>query len=131
MAEGEGGDNDASLDMSNVTGDSFDMTALMNACKDISSNAEVEEKVKKTNLFMKHILSVYDEVIEEGPDGKEKISETFLKKLKKSKKRQPSAKQNHRQAVSKGKSEDYNDRMTHKILKKKRNLKAKSRMSVY
>lgn len=117
--------------MNNLSNDSFDMSALMDACKEISSNAEVEEKVKKTNLFMKHILSVYDEVVEQGPDGKEQISETFLKKLKKSKKREPSARQNHRQSVLKGKGEEYNDRMNHKILKKKRNLKSKSRMSVY
>ena len=31
----------------------------------------------------------------------------------------------------KGKGEDYNDRMNHKLLKKKRNFKAKSKMSVY
>lgn len=117
--------------MANLTSDSFDMSALLDACKEISSNAEMEEKVKKTNLFMKHILSVYDEVVEEGPDGKEKISETFLKKLKKTKKREPSARQNHRQSVLKGKGEEYNDRMSHKMLKKKRNLKAKSRMNVY
>ena len=119
------------MDLSSIPDDSFDMTALLNACQEISANSEMEEKVKKTNLFMNHILSVYDEVIEEGADGKEKISECFLKKLKKSKKREPSAKQNHRQAVMKGKEEDYNDRMNHKLLKKKRNFKAKSRMSVY
>ena len=119
------------MDLSSIPDDSFDMTALLNACQEISANSEMEEKVKKTNLFMNHILSVYDEVIEEGADGKEMISECFLKKLKKSKKREPSAKQNHRQAVMKGKGEDYNDRMNHKLLKKKRNFKAKSKMSVY
>ena len=117
------------MSLQNLTDDSFDMTALMEACRDISANAEVEEKVKKTNLFMKHILNVYNEVIEEGPDGKEKISETFLKKLKKSKKKEPSAKQNQRQATLKGKGVDYNDRMHHKVLKKKHNLK--SRRNIY
>ena len=74
------------VDMSHLDATSFDMSALIDACKEISTNHEVEEKVKKTNLFMKHILNAYDEIVEEGADGKEHISETFLKKLKKSKK---------------------------------------------
>ena len=87
------------VDMSHLDATSFDMSALIDACKEISTNHEVEEKVKKTNLFMKHILNAYDEIVEEGADGKEHISETFLKKLKKSKKREPSFKQNRRQLL--------------------------------
>ena len=37
--------------MSNLDTSSFDMSALMDACRDISANQEVEDKVKKTNLF--------------------------------------------------------------------------------
>ena len=119
------------VDMSHLDATSFDMSALIDACKEISTNHEVEEKVKKTNLFMKHILNAYDEIVEEGADGKEHISETFLKKLKKSKKREPSFKQNRSQMQSKDKHDNYNDKMNQKLLKKKRNMRSKGRMSIY
>ena len=76
-------------------------------------------------------MDAYDEVIEEGENGKEQISERFLKKLKKTKKREPSSKQNRRRNLEKGKGESYAEKMNQKLLKKKRNLKTKSRMSVY
>ena len=69
--------------MSNLDTSSFDMSALMDACRDISANQEVEDKVKKTNLFMRHVL------------------------------------------------ERYNDKMNQKLMKKRRNLKTRSKMSVY
>lgn len=103
----------------------------MDACKEISLNHEVEEKVKKTNLFLKYVMDAYDEVIEEGENGKEEISERFLKKLKKSKKREPSSKQNRRHNAEKEKGENYAERMNQKLQRKKRNLKTRSRMSVY
>ena len=105
--------------MTNIDDSSFDMSALMDACKEISKNHEVEEKLKKTNLFLRHVMDAYDEVIEEGENGKEQISERFLKKLKK-----PSN-------LEKGKGESYAEKMNQKMMKKKRNLKTKSRMSVY
>ena len=117
--------------MANIDDSSFDMSALMDACKEISKNHEVEEKLKKTNLFLRHVMDAYDEVIEEGENGKEQISERFLKKLKKPKKREPSSKQNRRRNLEKGKGESYAEKMNQKMMKKKRNLKTKSRMSVY
>ena len=117
--------------MANIDDSSFDMSALMDACKEISKNHEVEEKLKKTNLFLRHVMDAYDEVIEEGENGKEQISERFLKKLKKTKKREPSSKQNRRRNLEKGKGESYAEKMNQKLLKKKRNLKTKRRMSVY
>ena len=117
--------------MLNLDTSSFDMSALMDACRDISANQEVEDKVKKTNLFMRHVLEMYNEVIEEGEKGEEKISERFLKKLKKSKKREPTNRQNRRQNEAKGKGERYNDKMNQKLMKKRRNLKTRSKMSVY
>lgn len=119
------------IDMTNMDDSSFDMSALMDACKEISLNHEVEEKVKKTNLFLKYVMDAYDEVIEEGENGKEEISERFLKKLKKSKKREPSSKQNRRHNAEKEKGENYAERMNQKLQRKKRNLKTRSRMSVY
>lgn len=133
MAEqgSKGAEEDANVDMSNLDASSFDMSALIDACKELSSNQDMEKKVKQTNLFMKHILNAYDEIVEEGPNGKEQISECFLKKLKKSKKREPSFKQNRRQLQSKDKHDNYNDKMNQKMLKKKRNTRSKGRMSIY
>ena len=102
--------------MTNMDDSSFDMSALMDACKEISLNHEVEEKVKKTNLFLKYVMDAYDEVIEEGENGKEEISERFLKKLKKSKKREPSSKQNRRHNAEKEKGENYAERMNQRAV---------------
>ena len=119
------------IDVSNLDSTSFDMSALMDACREISTNHEVEEKVKKSNLFMKHILTAYEEVLEDKNNEEEQMSERFLKKLKKSKKRENSAKQNRRQSQSKNKGENYSERYNQKVMKKKRTLKAKSYMNIY
>lgn len=117
--------------MSNLDSTSFDMTALIDACKEISTHHDVEEKVKKSNLFMKHILTAYEEVLEDKDNMEEQLPERFLKKLKKSKKRENSARQNRRQSQNKNKGENYNERYNQKLMKKKRNLKAKGRMNIY
>ena len=108
------GGADADVDMQNLDTTSFDMSALMDACRELSTNREVEEKVKKSTLFMRHILTAYDEVL-----------------LKKPKKKENSARQNRRQSQSKSKGENYNERYNQKVMKKKRNMKARGRMDIY
>ena len=117
--------------MSNLDAASFDMSALMDACKEISTNQEVGDRVKKSNLFMRHILTTYEEVLEDKDGEEGLISERFLKKLKRSKKKETSAKQNQRQSKNKSKGENYNERYNQKVIKKKRNVKARGRMSIY
>ena len=117
--------------MSNLDAASFDMSALMDACKEISTNQEVGDRVKKSNLFMRHILTTYEEVLEDKDGEEGLISERFLKKLKRSKKKETSAKQNQRQSKNKSKGENYNERYNQKVMKKKRNVKARGRMSIY
>lgn len=119
------------VDVSKLDTTSFDMSALLDACKEISTNQEVEEKVKKSNLFMKHILTAYEEVLDDKDNEEEQMSERFLKKLKRSKKRENSAKQNRRQSQSKNKGENYNERFNQKLMKKKRTMKAKGYMNIY
>ena len=125
------GSADADVDMQNLDTTSFDMSALMDACRELSTNREVEEKVKKSNLFMRHILTAYDEVLEEKNEDEKELSERFLKRLKKPKKKENSARQNRRQSQSKSKGENYNERYNQKVMKKKRNMKARGRMDIY
>lgn len=110
---------------------SFDMSALMDACKEISTNQEVGDRVKKSNLFMRHILTTYEETLEDKEGAEESLSDRFIKKLKRSKKREATAKQNQRQSKNKSKGESYNERYNQKVMKKKRNVKARGRMSIY
>ena len=125
------GGADADVDMQNLDTTAFDMSALMDACRELSTNREVEEKVKKSNLFMRHILTAYDEVLEEKNEDEKELSERFLKRLKKPKKKENSARQNRRQSQSKSKGENYNERYNQKVMKKKRNMKARGRMDIY
>lgn len=122
---------EADVDMHNLDSSSFDMSALMDACRELSTNREVEEKVKKSNLFMRHVLTAYDEVLEEKNEDEKELSERFLKRLKKPKKKENSVRQNRRQSQSKNKGESYNERYNQKVMKKKRNMKARGRMDIY
>ncbi|KAK8799623.1 hypothetical protein WA158_006171 [Blastocystis sp. Blastoise] len=113
--------NKVTYDLSEMNNDAFDMSALVEACKEIKQQEGIEEKVKQMNPLLSQVLQAYDDAIQEGYDNEEFFSRGFLMKLKRKAKGQK--RRNQRNKSNKKKGQNYSDKLKLRAIQSKKQKK--------